>query len=312
MSFTSDVKQQIAANILHSCCEKAQLSALVQMCGSLHFTQEGMHLSIQCEHAPSAKRIYAFLKNRYAIRCQLSMIKKMKLKKNNIYVLKVQERVVEVLKDLQLYSQKGFKNHPNISLVSKECCGRAYLAGAFLAKGSVNSPSKADYHLEITSQELEHAEFICKLMKRFGLPAKQIHRRNQQVVYIKASDKISDFLRCVGASDAVFTFEDSRIQRDFMNSLTRLDNCEVANEIKSITAGKRQLKDIESIEKYRSIISLPKSLQHAIIARKALPEASLLELCEYCETKFQEVISKSGMKHRFMKIKELAKQFHNF
>ena len=145
--------------------------------------------------------------------------------------------------------------------------------------------------------------------QRFDLPAKQIRRRNQEVVYLKASDKISDFLRCVGASDAVFTFEDSRIQRDFMNSLTRLDNCELANEMKSITAGKKQLVDIQWIETYRTLDSLPEKLQHVAYARKQLPEASLNELCEYCAEEFNETISKSGMKHRLAKLRELADQY---
>ena len=45
------------------------------------------------------------------------------------------------------------------------------------------------------------------------------------------------------------------------------------------------------------------------MARKQLPEASFVELCEYCEEEFQEEISKSGMKHRFAKLKELADQY---
>ena len=88
------------------------------------------------------------------------------------------------------------------------------------------------------------AKFLCRLMNRFYLPAKVIKRRNQHVVYLKASDKIADFLRMCKANDALFEFEDSRIQRDFLNSLTRLDNCELANEMKSLSAARRQLEDI--------------------------------------------------------------------
>ena len=233
----------------------------------------------------------------------------MKLKKNNIYVIRVKNKAMEILRDLEIMTERGLQNHPSSKMVRKECCARAYLAGAFLAGGSVNSPSKSNYHLEISTQNVDLAKFIWKLMQRFDLPAKQIRRRNQEVVYLKASDKISDFLRCVGASDAVFTFEDSRIQRDFMNSLTRLDNCELANEMKSITAGKKQLEDIQWIETYRTLDSLPEKLQHVAYARKQLPEASLNELCEYCAEEFNETISKSGMKHRLAKLRELADQY---
>lgn len=309
MSFTTDVKAQIAANELHPCCIRAELTAVLQMCSTLNFTSDGMHLTIKTENATTAKRVFKYLKELYHVETQLSVIKKMKLKKNNVYVLRVVNKAMEILNDLEILTDKGLQSHPSAKMVRKECCARAYLAGAFLAGGSVNSPSKANYHLEISTSNVELAVFVEKLMQRFELPAKHIKRRNQEVVYIKASDKISDFLRCVGASDAVFTFEDSRIQRDFMNSLTRLDNCELANEMKSISAGKRQLEDIEWIENFRGLDSLPVKLQQVAMARKELPEASLLELCEYCADEYEESISKSGMKHRLAKLRELADQY---
>ena len=58
MSFTSEVKQEIAMNELHACCVKAELSALVQMLCSINFSINGMDLRIKCEHAPTAKRIF--------------------------------------------------------------------------------------------------------------------------------------------------------------------------------------------------------------------------------------------------------------
>ena len=309
MEFTTDGKAQIAENELRPCCMNAELTAIIQMCATLNFTSQGISLTMKTENATTAKRVYKYVKELYHVEAQLSVIRKMKLKKNNVYVLRITGKAMEILKDLEIFTEQGLQSHPSSKMVRKECCARAYLAGAFLSGGSVKSPNKTNYHLEISTTNLDLALFIEKLMHRFDLPAKHIKRRNQEVVYIKASDKISDFLRCVGASEAVFTFEDSRIQRDFMNSLTRLDNCELANEMKSISAGKRQLEDIEWIENYRSLETLPIKLQHAAMARKQLPEASFVELCEYCEEEFQEEISKSGMKHRFAKLKELADQY---
>lgn len=308
MSFTTEVKSEIAANELHSCCVKAELSAVLKMCSTMNFTSNGVHLTIQNENPTIAKRIYRLLKEMYQVETQLSVIKKMKLKKNNAYVLRVTTKAMEILNDLEIFTDKGLQAHPSAKMLRKDCCARAYLAGAFMASGSVNSPSKSNYHLEISTADEDFAQFLQKLMVRFHLPAKQIKRRNQVVIYIKASDKISDFLRCIGASEAVFTFEDSRIQRDFMNSLTRLDNCELANEMKSMAAGKRQLEDIQWIETYGGLDSLPEKLQHAAYARKQLPDASLVELCEYCEDFYDETISKSGMKHRLAKLKELAEK----
>ena len=309
MSFTTEVKSEIAANELHPCCMKAELSAVLQMCSTMNFTSDGVHLTIKTENPTTAKRIYKLVKERYDVTTRLSVIKKMKLKKNNIYVIRVENKAMEILKDLEIFTEKGLQAHPSSRMLRKECCARAYLAGAFLAGGSVNSPNKANYHLEISTNNEGLAKFIQKLMNRFDLPAKYIKRRNQDVIYLKASDKIGDFLRYIGASDAVFTFEDSRIQRDFMNSLTRLDNCELANEMKSMAAGKKQLEDIQWIENYRGLEALPEKLQHAAYARKELPEASLLELCDYCADVYDETISKSGMKHRLAKLKVMADQY---
>ena len=309
MSFTTEVKSEIAANELHPCCMKAELSAVLQMCSTMNFTSDGVHLTIKTENPTTAKRIYKLVKERYDVTTRLSVIKKMKLKKNNIYVIRVENKAMEILKDLEIFTEKGLQAHPSSRMLRKECCARAYLAGAFLAGGSVNSPNKANYHLEISTNNEGLAKFIQKLMNRFDLPAKYIKRRNQDVIYLKASDKIGDFLRYIGASDAVFTFEDSRIQRDFMNSLTRLDNCELANEMKSMAAGKKQLEDIQWIENYRGLEALPEKLQHAAYARKELPEASLLELCDYCADVYDETISKSGMKHRLAKLKEMTDQY---
>lgn len=309
MSFTTDVKAEIASNQLHECCIKAELSALIQMCASLSFTSNGMAIEVKSENANTAKRILKLLKEMFQVSSQLSVLRKMKLKKNNIYVLRIGSQVPRILADLEIMDTTGLRKHPTAKLVRKECCARAYLAGAFLSSGSVNSPQTANYHLEIVANSKEQSEYLMKIMHRFELPAKYIKRRAQDVVYLKASDKISDFLRCIGASDALFAFEDSRIQRDFMNSLTRLDNCELANEMKTISAGKKQVEDIEWIESYRGLDALPVRLQQAAHLRLEYPEASLNELCELFHETYEETISKSGMKHRLAKIKEIANQY---
>ena len=106
----------------------------------------------------------------------------MKLKKNNVYMIRVKNKAMEILRDLEILTDDGLQEHPSAKMVRKECCARAYLAGAFLAGGSVNSPNKSNYHLEISTTSLSLAKFIQKLMLRFDMPAKYIKRRNQEVV----------------------------------------------------------------------------------------------------------------------------------
>ena len=306
MSFTTSVKSEVAANELKSCCSRAQCSALIKMCSTLNINAQGMYLTIQSESAPTAKKILKLLKENYQIQSELSVLKKMNLKKNNIYVLRIYDHTQAILNDLEIMDKNGLRSHPSAKLVSKDCCARAYLAGAFLAGGSVNSPNKTNYHLEIATNDESLAKFIQKLMERFYLPAKIIRRRNQEVVYLKSSEKIADFLKCIEATSSVFEFEDVRIQRDFMNSLTRLDNCEFANEMKTLAAGKKQCEDIEYLENYGALEFLPEKIRQVAILRKKYPEASLNELCEYYEEEYLESISKSGMRHRLNKMAEIA------
>ena len=64
---------------------------------------------------------------------------------------------------------------------------------AFLSCGSVNNPETSNYHLEMSFNEEEFAQFIADLINRFELNAKIIKRRNKYVVYLKSSEKIGDF-----------------------------------------------------------------------------------------------------------------------
>lgn len=308
MSFTTEVKSEIAQNELKDCCRMAELSALIQLCSTLNINAQGMSLMIKTENATTAKRIWKMLKENFGAECDLSVMKKMNLKKNNIYRIQVLNKATQILEKLGLFTDQGLQNHPARRLVQKECCARAYLAGAFMAMGSVNSPQKTNYHLEIVTNDENHAIFIQRLMQKFELPAKIIHRRNQYVAYLKAADKIGDFLRCIGAYDSLMKFEDIRIHRDFKNNLTRLDNCEVANEMKSQAAAKKQLADIERIENAGRMRFLDEKLQVIAQLRKQHPEASLNELSEEVEKQSGVAMSKSGMKHRFIKLHEIAEQ----
>ena len=91
--------------------------------------------------------------------------------------------------------------------------------------------------------------------------------------------------------------------------MTRLDNCELANEMKTLKAAEKQLKYIEVLEANMNKVTVPEKIQHVMIIRKKHPDSSIIELCDECYKEFGEVISKSGMKHRLSKIKSLATPF---
>lgn len=309
MSFTSDVKKEITLLQQDIACKKAQLSAFIQISATLNFNNEGIYITCRSENVATAKYIYSIVKEVYQVEIQLSIIRKMKLKKNNIYILKIKNKAIDILKDLDILSHEGLHEYPSKKLIANDTMICAYLSGAFLASGSVNSPTKSNYHLEVTTSNEKLAKYIMRLMNRFHLMAKTTTRRKQSVVYIKASDKISDFLKCIGTTNALFAFEDTRIQRDFMNSLTRLDNCELANEVKTLQAAQKQLEDIDRIDNFVGLDSLSKPLYEVAVLRQQHPEANLNELCKVYEEAYKTSISKSGMRHRLNKIRDIAVQY---
>ena len=229
---------------------------------------------------------------------------KMKLRKNNVYILRI-TKAKEILDDLQLLTHIT----PSEDILSKDCCARAYLAGAFLAGGSVNDPSTSNYHLEVSCQNHDLALYIKDVMNRFNLNAKYIERRNKDVVYIKSAEKIGDFLRIVCAQKSLMDFENQRIDRDFSNNINRWDNCVIANEMKTMQAGASQIADIEVIDAYNAWGDFDEKTIVIAKIRRENPDVSLVELANIYVEETGKSISKSGINHQLKKIKEKANQY---
>ena len=308
MSFSSDVKNEAAQIELVKNEGRAELSALIQMCSSLSLSNRGMTIKVQVENAAVARTVCRLVKDRYNAEISLSVKRRMNLKKNLIYGISIMTGAPVILTDLGLYSSRGLLEVPLHKIVSNDSQARAYLCGAFLAGGSINPPEKTNYHLEITANNDKQAELLQELLERFDIHAKTIERRGKQIVYVKAAEKIADFLRIIGANEAVLKFENIRISRDFTNSLTRLNNCDVANEVKTQNAAKNQLEDIHVLQSTYGLDRLDEKLQDVAKLRLQYPEASLNELCAAYEEMTGISVSKSGMKHRFVRLHELAEK----
>ena len=306
MSFTTDIKQEIANNELKSHCAKAELSALIQLTSSLTISKGNLGILVRSESPTTSKRVIYLLKKLYKVDTNLQIAKKTNLKKNNVYTIEIKEKGREILEDLGLYSSRGLLSHPSADLVSRSCCARAYLAGAFLAYGTCNDPSKTNYHLEISLAEKSNASFIVKLIARFDIVAKITERRNRFVVYMKKADYVSDFLILIGASESRLRFEDERISRDMKNSISRMDNCEIANEVKTLRAATKQIEYINIIKESGKYELLDEKLKNVIDLRLKYQDYSLLELCEAYQKNYGDIVSKSGMKHRLNKIESIA------
>ncbi|KML28842.1 DNA-binding protein WhiA [Rossellomorea marisflavi] len=306
MSFASETKKELTNIEVKDCCANAELSALIRMNGSLSFSNQQLVVNVQTENAAIARRIYTLIKKGYDTPVELLVRKKMRLKKNNVYIVRIKEDSKMILEDLKILGE-GFTFIHNISedLIKKKCCKRSYLRGAFLAGGSVNNPETSSYHLEIFSLYAEHNEALSEVMNSFGLNSKTLERKKGFITYLKEAEKITEFLNVIGAHNALMRFEDVRIVRDMRNSVNRLVNCETANLNKTIGAALRQVENIKFIEKHVGLQVLPDKLREIAELRVTYQDVTLKELGEMVSG---GTISKSGINHRLRKIDQLAEK----
>jgi DNA-binding protein WhiA len=307
VSFAATTKKELTQLETDLCCSKAELAALIRMNGSLSFVNKQLGLDVTTENAAIARRIYTLIKKVFPMMfVELLVRKKMRLKKNNVYLVRLKQEAETLLKELKIIGE-GFQIHRTIStdIVSATCCRRAYLRGAFLAGGSINHPETSSYHLEIFSLYEEHNESLCELMNSFQLNAKKLERKKGFITYIKESEKITEFLNIIGAHQALLYFEDVRIMKDMRNSVNRLVNCETANLNKTVGAALRQVENIKFLDQEIGLDALPTKLREIAELRLKHQDVTLKELGEMVES---GKVSKSGVNHRLRKIDELAEK----
>ncbi|HDU1018804.1 TPA: DNA-binding protein WhiA [Listeria monocytogenes] len=309
MSFASETKKELTHMDVSDSDAKVELAAFIRMNGAISFSNQLVIMDVQTENAAIARRMYQLLKDLYEVPIELLVRRKMKLKKNNVYIVRLKSGTRGILEDLRILEPSmTFTKSIDRGFVKKRSAKRAYLRGAFLASGSVNNPETSSYHLEIFSVYEEHNEAICALMNQFDLNARTLERKNGFITYLKEAEKITEFLSIIGATSALLHFEDVRIMRDMRNSVNRLVNCETANLNKTINAAVRQIDNIKYIQSTVGLEALPERLREIAALRIANEDVTLKELGEMLTT---GQVSKSGINHRLRKLDQIAERLRS-
>ena len=265
-------------------------------------------IKVQTENLNAANRIFNIVKDVYDVTSNITVKKNYNFKKNEIYIIEIKKNVPEIIKDIGLIGETGFviDEIPKEEIVADDNLKSAFIRGSFLISGSVNDPKTSRYHLEIISNNVKHAEFLRDLINSFNLNSKVLRRKKGYMVYIKESEKISDFLKMIKAYNGVMYFEDIRIYREKVNMNNRINNCEQANVEKSMASSNKQISDINYIKERDAYELLDDKVRLVAEYRVKYPDSSLIELSEIISVETNNKITKSCVNHRLRKIKDLA------
>ena len=313
MSFSAKVKGEICRYTDISKEEAlAELSAIMKGSGTIGFSGKGLSFRITTENPASARHIITILKEHFDIHSKLMVKKSNSLKKNNIYMVLIDEEmgVRDLLQETGIFREIDgvltidYKIDPE--MVKTEEYKKAYIRGAFIGGGSVTNPEKT-YHLEFVTHSEEYALDLSKLINSFGLNSKVIQRKNSFIIYIKEGEQIVDLLNIVGAHTSLLELENIRIMKEMRNNVNRLVNCETANLSKTVNAAVRQVESIKLIQNSIGLQRLPKNLKEVAELRLSYPDESLKELGEMLDPP----VGKSGINHRLRKIEKIAEEIRS-
>ena len=301
MSFSSDVKEELCkVPFESSCCNKAELCAIISFCGTVVTRKEGSALRIRTENFDVAKRVQKLFSLVFGYDIDITERAGRGGKSSFAIYIYEPSMLSSVANRLGLLINKMIKFNINPFLVQDECCKRAYLRGAFLGGGCVTSPEKS-YHFEIETHYHDLSRDLAQLFADEEIEVKTVSRKSGLVIYIKESEAIADLIALMGATDAMIEVYNIKMEKDYKNNINRQVNCETANLRKIGNASAKQIMAIKKLMKDKEN-NLPDNLKELAAVRIEYPEASLKELGEM----LSPPISKSGVNHRLKKIIEMA------
>ncbi len=297
MTFTTRLKEEISK------LENNDLEKRAIIEGYLRYNSViNDKITITLENASVTRFIYKILKETFEIIPKITVRIQKRFRVKQIYILEINDKVDYI---------KEVINIDNKPILDSDEEKIAFLKGAFLGIGNVSNPKTSGYHLEFILNKEDDAKYINNLLNYFKLNAKVIKRGYKYIAYIKMSESISDLIKMFRAINSLFEFEDTRIYRDHKNMVNRLNNCELANQEKTIKKGLDQINDIEFLENKGIIELLDEKMQLVLTYRKKYPDVSYQELADIISLETDYKVGKSGINHHFRKLKQIKETYLN-
>ena len=306
VTFASLIKEELISDVDLS-LERLQalLSAYIRINGVLSYSNKKTIVILKTGNAKIAKFLYSSIKKiKEDVDIKLDFVRKNNRKKTFYHVI---VNDADALLDLLSVSFLEGKIPKDVVYNDETISG--YLAGAFLATGSINSPRTSNYHLEITTVSENYAHWLAKLFpkyKKIEMSPKITTRRDRYVIYFKKSDQISNFLIMIGAANCCMEFENQRAYRDFTNNTNRLANLDYANMTKTTEVALRQIKEIKYIDDVLGIHNFHNPKKELLCYFRLDNESlSMSDLADKLSEELGIKITKSNVNHLFRDLHDL-------
>src|SRR5699024_5544733 len=160
------------------------------------------------------------------------------------------------------------------------------------------------YNLEIYGSK-EEAKLIEAFMDSFNLNPKLNIRRDSYVVYLKDSDKISDFLALIGANKTLLDLENVKAMKSLRNEVNRKTNFDNANINRTVMASLKQVEAINTLIRNGKYKELSYDLKEIADLRLENPYISLEELGRLLDPP----LSKAKVNYRLQKFIKMAEEY---
>ena len=297
VSFSGNAKAEICRVFPHKhCCALAECFGILLFCNS--FSGDGIRIITESrEFAQNLPKLF-----KRAFDVEFDFFPSLEAPGKLIFQITDPDKITEVMEAYGFNPDDTVSLHVNLPIVEEECCRTAFLRGAFLSGGSVTDPAKG-YHMELTTTHFSVArETFALIWEAMGFQPKTAHRSGGQVLYIKQSEQISDFLTLLGAPVAAMGIMEARLEKELNNKVNRRCNCDDANTSKVVEAAQEQLAAIRILREAGLMENLPAKMKQASQAREENPFASLSELAGMMDPP----ITKPAMNNRMKKLVQLA------
>ena len=292
-----EVKREITKSLPRGAECRSMLSGFVRSCMSLVVSRSGVTIELDCQTDFVREYIAGAMQSMFGVVAE------------ETEPILVYGDCEKLLGGLRITSGSGYEILPIPQMPSD--CESAYVRGVFLACGSFSARNSdgtdgkkggGGYHLEFSVLSEGFADELVELLGRREVAVHKMERTDKSVIYAKDIESVSNALALMRLGKLVVKLNDTAIAMSIKRDVNRRMNCDIANMTRTANASVDVINAIQYISDNAGLDTLPPKLVEAADARINSPEAALADIA------FELGISKSGLKHRFDKIIEIAQQ----